>query len=104
MIIVLARAEIDPEHLEPMREAARAMVAASRAEPGCREYVFSEELDAPGTLRVVERWASMEALESHFEEPHMARFQQALRDHPPRSLEIEVFELGAARTLPRPGR
>jgi quinol monooxygenase YgiN len=103
MIVVLADVEIDPGNLEPMRQAMRAMEEASRAEPGCREYVFSQELSRPEKLRVCEIWDSMDALETHFGLPHMARFNQALRALPPRSLEIKVYELGAERALPSPG-
>jgi len=103
MIVVMAAVEVDSGSLEPMREAMRAMETASRAESGCLDYVFSQELSAPERLRVLEVWESMEALEAHFQLPHMARFNEALRAHPPRSLRIEVRELGEKRSLPKAG-
>jgi quinol monooxygenase YgiN len=80
------------------------MEVASRAEPGCHTYVFTQELSDPSKLRILELWESMDALEEHFKLPHMARFSKALGAHPPKSMQVKVHELGAERSLPGAGR
>lgn len=103
MIVILAEVEIAPEALAPFKRAISEMEAASRAESGCHDYCFSQELSNPDKVRIVELWESMDALEAHFVTPHMQRFNEALTSASPRSMQVRVHELGAERSLPRPG-
>jgi len=95
MIIVTGIAEIAPESIEAIKDAARVMASASRAEAGCHEYAFYEDIENPGTFRVYEEWESPEALRAHFAEPHMARFQKTLEAATILKLDISQFERGA---------
>ncbi len=52
------------------------VVAATRAEAGCLEYAYAEDVLEPGLFRVVERWESREALAAHFAAPHMKQWQR----------------------------
>ena len=52
------------------------VVAASRQEEGCLDYVFSPDPDLPGRVRVFEHWVDDAALTAHLDLPHV----QALRD------------------------
>jgi quinol monooxygenase YgiN len=103
MIVILAEVEIAPEALAPFKQAIAEMEIASRAEPGCHDYCFSQELSNSDKIRIVELWESMEALEAHFVTPHMQRFTDALTAASPRSMHARVHELGAERSLPGPG-
>jgi quinol monooxygenase YgiN len=78
MLVVAGRIELDPKHRNQAIAAAFEMMRATRAEAGCRSYVFSAELDDPGVFRIFEEWESEAALHAHFQTPHMARFQQAI--------------------------
>jgi quinol monooxygenase YgiN len=100
MIIVLAEVETSAETIESLREALLAMQEASRAEPGCHEYTFCQELADPGRVRIVEIWDSMDALREHFGMPHMATFRAVLAGSPPRSMDVRVHELGDKLELP----
>jgi quinol monooxygenase YgiN len=102
VIIITAKVEVDPAHLGELRGAVAAMEKASRAEPGCIDYAFSQELSNPSIIRIAERWQSMEALTAHFATPHMATFGKALAAHPPKSSEIKVYEV--AKEVALPGR
>jgi quinol monooxygenase YgiN len=66
MIVVTGWVRLEPGDIEAALPAARAMMAASRAEAGCREYAYSVDLTDPGMIRVTERWADAAALEAHF--------------------------------------
>lgn len=63
---------------EKVREAAEAQIAASRAEGGCIDYTYALDVLDPQIMRVLERWKSWEALEDHFEMPHMHPWRAAL--------------------------
>src|SRR5262245_29572547 len=78
MIVVAGTVRIRPEAREAAAEAALAMIAATRREPGCRAYRFASDLADPTLIHVHEEWDSAEALERHFATPHMAEFRQKL--------------------------
>ena len=79
MIHVLAIITAKPGMRERILEAYRSNVDAVRAEAGC--LAFDAGPDAPGFAHygadafvVVERWASMEALQAHAAAPHMKAY------------------------------
>ena len=83
MIHVLAIITAKPGMRGLILEAYRANVDAVRAEAGCLAYeaVVDVALAAPGFAQfgadafvVVEKWASMEALQAHAVAPHMVAF------------------------------
>lgn len=92
MIIVNAIVETDATSLEAVRQALATMERASRAEEGCDDYTFSVELNAPNRIRITERWQSEAALTAHFSSAHMAEFQQAIGQHPPKSMDLHFYE------------
>jgi quinol monooxygenase YgiN len=92
MIVVNAVLESSEVDIAALKDAIAAMERASRAEAGCVDYTFSVELNRPGTLRVTERWESIEALQRHFAEPHMAEFQKVLASHPLKSARAHFYE------------
>lgn len=101
MILVLAEVETTPEAVSALEAAFREMEQATRAEPGCHQYVFSQEISNRGKVRVTELWESMDALSAHFATPHMAAFNQAVAGQGPGSVTIKVHELGPELELPR---
>lgn len=100
MITITAIVQSSAEDIEALRPALVRMETASRAEAGCLDYTFCQEVGDPNVLRINELWASMEALEAHFASPHMAEFNAAVGARPPKSMDLKVHELGPARSLP----
>ncbi len=92
MIVVNGVIRSSAESIAALKDAVATMEAASRAEEGCHDYTFSVELNDPEVLRVTESWETMEALEAHFKAPHMAEFQAAMANHPPKSVELKFYE------------
>jgi quinol monooxygenase YgiN len=80
MLIVAGTIEIDPADADVLRAAAAPMMAATLAEPGCQQYVFSISVVDPSQVQVFEIWDSAEDLAAHFETAHMAEWRQALAD------------------------
>ncbi|MFE5407565.1 putative quinol monooxygenase [Microbacterium sp. NPDC056569] len=62
-VTVVARIHPDPERITDAAAAVRAAVEGIRAEDGCVQY--DPHLADDGTIVIVERWASREALAAH---------------------------------------
>lgn len=78
MIIVIARAEVDPARLDELKPALDAMMRSTWEESGCLSYSMAIEANDRGVVSIVERWASEDALKLHFTQPHMAAFNTAI--------------------------
>ena len=101
MLIVMAEVVVEDGTIEQVRDALKTMEDETRKESGCVSYAFSLDVSDPTTLRISERWESMEALEAHFKTPHMAVFGGTLAKHPPKSMDVKVYEVARERELPR---
>jgi quinol monooxygenase YgiN len=73
-VLVTGEYRLPPESHAAAREAMARVIAASRAESGCREYAYAEDVIEAGLFRVVERWESRDALTAHFATAHMLRW------------------------------
>ncbi len=51
------------------------MMRLSRAEDGCIEYVYSEDLNEPGLIHVFEIWRDEAALHAHHNAPHFLQWR-----------------------------
>ena len=99
MIVIVGTVRIDPDMIEVLRPAMEAMVAASRAEPGCIDYAYAHDLLEPGLIRVSEAWTSNEALAEHFTTPHMATWRQALTALGPLNRHLTAYEVQSKRAI-----
>lgn len=98
MIRVVGTFRLPPENLSNGREALIRVVEATRAEAGCIDYAYAEDLLEPGLIRVSEAWQSREHLAAHFEAPHMKRWQQeraglGMSDRDIMAYEVESQEI-----------
>ena len=57
--------------------AAKAMINATRTEPGCILYDLNVSITDPQSMIFVEAWKDREALTEHFNMPHMEVWQKA---------------------------
>ena len=93
MIVVNAIVSSSEEDISAMKDAIASMEAASRDEAGCLDYTFSIEVNKPSVLRITEKWKTVEALQAHFQTPHMQTFQAAMGERPPASLDVKFYEV-----------
>jgi quinol monooxygenase YgiN len=88
---------------EGKREAAlvpmRAMVEASRAEPGCLRYAFSFDLLDDHLLRVFEVFEDEAALAAHRASPHMAAWRAAGAALGIGERDMSQYDVSGARTI-----
>lgn len=101
MIVVNGKITASAADIDKIRAAVAAMEDASRAEDGCHDYTFSVEMSDPNVVRITELWENMDALAAHFVTPHMAEFQQAIKNLNATGTDVKFFE--AAEVSP-PGR
>jgi quinol monooxygenase YgiN len=100
MIIVTVEVEFQDDEIHQKLDAIRTMDEATAQEEGCIAYRSSFDASNPRILRIYEMWESMEALEPHFQTPHMAEFQSALSSLKAKGMDARVYEV--ARELPFP--
>ena len=87
------------ENLAAAREAMARVITSTRAEAGCIQYNYGEDVLDPGLFRVSELWESREHLTAHFATSHMAQWQA---ERPALGLserQVTVYELGAAEAV-----
>ncbi len=99
MIVIHAKIATEPGTTDALKAAIAAMEQASRAEAGCIDYTFTTALNEPTTLRIFEQWQSIDALKAHFATAHMAQFNVAMQKHPPKGIDVKMFE---AKEIPFP--
>jgi quinol monooxygenase YgiN len=89
MIHVIATIELAEGQREAFLEEFRKIIPVVRAEAGCLEYGPAVELatgiaaQAPpreNVVVVVEKWASLEALQAHLQAPHMVAYRPRVKD------------------------
>ena len=98
MIYVIATIQCKPDLHAPYLAGARTMIAATRKENGCIFYDLTQSITAPNEFTFVERWASREALEAHFNTPHMAAWREIGKDCVA-GRAIEIIHAGKVETL-----
>lgn len=99
MFAVIGSFRLPPEHVAAALPLMRDVIEATLQEPGCRAYSYAEDVAEPGLFRVTEMWDSREALNAHFNTPHMrdwARRRDALGFADRR---ISLFPLGVGEEL-----
>ncbi|MDP3908160.1 putative quinol monooxygenase [Novosphingobium sp.] len=71
-VAVIGQFRLPAERMDEARAAMRKVMDATRAEDGCIEYNYAEDVLDPGLIRVSEVWASRAQLGAHLKTPHMA--------------------------------
>ncbi|MBP6363743.1 MAG: antibiotic biosynthesis monooxygenase [Novosphingobium sp.] len=94
MIVVVGQFRFPPEQMAAALPAMRKVMEATRAEDGCIEYNYGEDVLDPGLIRVSELWASRAQLDAHMRTPHMAVWQQERNALGLSGRSISVFEAG----------
>lgn len=74
-LIIAGTVRVPPENLEAFKPHMLAMLTASRAEDGCLEYSYAQDVADHGLVRVYEAWRDQAALDAHFQTSHMATWR-----------------------------
>ena len=88
-VTIIATLHARPGMEQALEARMRTMIAATRQEPGCIRYDLQRsELDSASYV-MIEYWADAQALQLHFDSPHMAALSQDLPELLDRPVHIE---------------
>ncbi len=73
------------------------MIAASRAEDGCVDYGYAEDILEPGLVHVKEIWRDRASLDRHFASAHIAEWRAAWPALGIHDRNLVVYEVGEAQ-------
>ncbi len=99
MIVVVGQFRFPPEKMEAARPVMRKVMEATRAEDGCVEYNYGEDVLDPGLIRVSEIWESLEQLNAHMQTAHMAAWQRERAELGLSGRRILVYKAGEGLPL-----
>lgn len=98
-IVVVGQFRMPPENMEAARPLMAKVMLATRAEDGCIEYNYAEDVLDPGLIRVSEVWETREQLGAHLKTEHMAIWGQERTALGLSGRAITVFEADAGTAL-----
>ena len=74
-VVLNVHFEAAPGHEQELAELLGAMVAPTRAEPGCLAYELHRDPENPAKFMFYERFADQAALDAHTVSPHFERWK-----------------------------
>jgi quinol monooxygenase YgiN len=98
MIVQVIRASIKPEQRDRWLEVIQRNAAQTRTEDGCERYQVAEDLEAPNNFLIVEHWANLDAVHTHFRN-QFEGLMAALGDVFATPPEAFVYEVASTLTL-----
>ncbi len=70
-LIVIARLKAKSGMEDLVGESLKQLIAPTRAEAGCLDYILHRDNNDPASWILYERWASRADLDAHFQQPYM---------------------------------
>ena len=99
MVIQLVRVSVKPDQRDKWLEVIRANAAQTRAEDGCERYEVSEDIEAPNTFILVERWRDLDDQYEHFGSPKFGELMGSLGEIVAGPPEVSINEVASTLTL-----
>lgn len=99
MLLIVGTIRVPPERLDLARPAMQAMVLASRAEDGCCEYHYAEDVLDPGLIHVKELWSDRKSLERHFESDHIRAWRSQWPALDIGERDLRLYDVGDAQPI-----
>jgi len=98
-VIIAGTVRVPPQNLAGIRPHMDAMLAGSRAEAGCIEYSYAEDVAEPGLIRVFEVWRDQAAIDAHFASDHMQAWRAAWPSFGVSDRRLFAYEVASERPL-----
>ncbi|CBY62125.1 hypothetical protein LMOSLCC2376_0093 [Listeria monocytogenes SLCC2376] len=86
-----AQITVRKEQTEAFLQAAKEVIAASRAEAGNHGYELVQSTENETVFYMLEKWADMAAIQQHNDSEHFKKFQKLAADFVAKELEISVL-------------
>ena len=97
MLLIIGTVKLPPENLALALPAMQAMVNASRAEDGCLEYGYAQDVLVPGLIHVKELWRDQATLDAHFASAHIAVWRASWQALGIGDRDLRVYEVNEPR-------
>jgi quinol monooxygenase YgiN len=97
MLLIIGTVRLPAGTLDAARPIMKRMVEASRAEEGCLEYGYAEDLFEPGVIHVKELWTDQVALDRHFASAHIGEWRANWPSLGIGGRNLRVYEVGEPR-------
>ena len=98
-VAVIGQFRMPPENMAAARPLMAKVMLATRAEDGCIEYNYAEDVLDPGLIRVFEAWRDQAALDAHFKTPHMATWRSHWPAFGVSDRRLFAYEIASERQL-----
>jgi quinol monooxygenase YgiN len=99
MIIVMGKIRMGDGEIDRLSSDMAIQMAATQAEDGCEQYVFSRDVTDANVLMISERWRDEAALGAHMVSPHMAVFNGVIGGSKIESIIVKSYEGSNQKTL-----
>ncbi|EIM8287782.1 antibiotic biosynthesis monooxygenase [Listeria monocytogenes] len=91
MLHIEAQITVKKEQTEAFLQAAKEVIATSRAEAGNHGYELVQSTENETVFYMLEKWADMAAIQQHNDSEHFKKFQKLAADFVAKELEISVL-------------
>ncbi|MDZ4778183.1 MAG: putative quinol monooxygenase [Alphaproteobacteria bacterium] len=99
MILLAGTIRITPGKRDAALPHIRAIVAASRAEPGCLDYSFAFDVNDDHLVHIFEVFRDLEAREAHRHMPHMQLWRDSWAEAGIGDRNMREFEIASAKDI-----
>ena len=97
MLLVVGTVRLPAEKMEAARPIMKRIADASRAEEGCVEYIYAEDVFDPGLIHVKELWVDQLALDRHFATEHLAQWRNEWPSLGIGQRNLRIYDVGEPR-------
>ncbi len=94
MILIAGTLRFPAENMPAARPIMARMVTATRAEDGCLQYAFAEDVLEPGLIRISELWRDQAALDAHRAAPHMIAWRAEGAEIGAHGRDLRFYDVG----------
>ena len=99
MLLIVGTIRLPPDRISDARPFMKRMVEATRAELGCHDYCYAEDVLDPGLVHVKELWSDRDALDRHFSSDHIREWRASWPDLGIGSRQLVLYEVDAPQQI-----
>jgi quinol monooxygenase YgiN len=99
MLLIIGTVRISPDSQQEALPVMERMISASRAENGCIDYGYAQDVLDPGLIYIKELWTDQAALDRHFASDHIAQWRAAWPALGIHDRRLCVYEVGEPRSI-----
>ena len=99
MIIIAGTVDLKPEVRDAALESTRELMAETRSQRGCLDYVWAPDSAVPGRIYVFERWEDRDALAAHFAGQYYTRRLAAMGSHGIQAVGVSEYRIDVSEPV-----